>query len=62
LRAAHANILDLTDVAITELQKLSKANFDIDKIVTSAGELKFTRQIKRIINVSASIGLSGPFP
>lgn len=43
------DILDLTDTAIQELQKLSKQNFDIEKIIASAGDLKYTRQIKRLI-------------
>ena len=44
------NILELNDVAIHELEKLTKQNFDIDKVMASAGELKYTRQIKRLIN------------
>lgn len=44
------NMLDLNDVAIAELKKMRKKNFDIDGILTSAGELKYTRQIKRLIN------------
>lgn len=43
------DILDLNDVAIHELQKLTKQNFDIDQIIASAGDLKYTRQIKRLI-------------
>jgi len=46
----EVNILDLSEVAIYELQKLSKQNFDIDKIIASAGELKYTRQIKKLIS------------
>jgi hypothetical protein len=46
----EVNILDLSDVAINELQKLSKEQFDVDTIVASAGQLKFTRQIKKLIN------------
>lgn len=43
------NITELTDVALTELKKLTKANFNIDEIMATAGELKYTRQIKRLI-------------
>lgn len=46
----EVNLLDLNDVAINELQKLVKANFDIEKLIASAGELKYTRQIKNLIN------------
>jgi predicted type IV restriction endonuclease len=46
----EVSILDLSDVAINELQKLSKQNFDVDKLIASAGDLKFTRQIKKLIN------------
>lgn len=44
------NMTELTDVAINELGKLTKQNFDIENILASAGELKYTRQIKRQIN------------
>lgn len=44
------DMTDLTDVAINELKKLRKESFDIDEIMASAGELKYTRQIKRLIN------------
>lgn len=40
-------ITDLNDVVITELKKLAKHNFNIDEIVAGAGELKYTRQIKK---------------
>lgn len=46
----EVDMLDLTDVAINELKKLTKQNFNIDDIIASAGELKYTRQIKRLIN------------
>lgn len=44
------DMTDLNDVAITELKKLRKETFSIDEIIASAGELKYTRQIKRLIN------------
>ena len=46
----EVSILDLSDVAINELQKLSKQSFDVDAIVASAGRLKLTSQIKKLIN------------
>lgn len=45
----EVSILDLSDVTINELQKMAKDAFDIDKIIISAGELKYTRQIKKLI-------------
>lgn len=44
------DMTDLNDVAINELSKLTKQNFDIEGIMASAGELKYTRQIKKIIS------------
>lgn len=41
------NITEIDDVAINELRKLTKQAFNIESIVASAGELKYTRQIKR---------------
>jgi hypothetical protein len=46
----EVDMTELTDVAINELKKLAKQNFNIDDIMASAGELKYTRQIKRLIN------------
>jgi predicted type IV restriction endonuclease len=43
------NMTELDDVAINELKKLTKQNFNIDQIVATAGELKYTRQIKKHI-------------
>lgn len=44
----QVNLLELDDVAINELKKLTKPNFNIDEIVAAAGDLKYTRQIKRL--------------
>ena len=44
------NLLDLQPQHINELKKLTKDSFDIDKIVSTASELKYTRQIKIILN------------
>lgn len=43
------DMTELDDVAITELKKLTKQTFNIDEIVATAGELKYTRQIKKIL-------------
>lgn len=40
---------NLDDGAIPELQKLSKEQFDLDDVLSSAGEMKFSNQIKKII-------------
>lgn len=44
------DMTEIDDVAITELKKLSKQNFNIDEIIVTAGELKYTRQIKKILS------------
>lgn len=44
------NMTELDEVAITELKKLSKEAFNIDEIIVTAGELKYTRAIKKILN------------
>ncbi|MGB7417522.1 MAG: hypothetical protein WA902_25225 [Thermosynechococcaceae cyanobacterium] len=43
------NMLDLQDQLIIELQKLTKQSFDIDEILNAASELKYTREIRRIL-------------
>jgi hypothetical protein len=45
-------VLDLNDVdetLIPELQKLTKADFDLDSVISSAEELKYVGQLKRAI-------------
>jgi predicted type IV restriction endonuclease len=46
----EVDMAELNDVSINELKKLTKQNFNIEDILASAGELKYTRQIKRLIN------------
>jgi hypothetical protein len=41
------NMAEIDDVTITELKKLTKQAFSIESIIASAGDLKYTRQIKR---------------
>lgn len=43
------NLLDAQDALVAELKKLTKSSFDLDEIMTTAGELKYTREIKRIL-------------
>lgn len=45
----EVNMLDLTDVVVGELKKLSKPAFDLDELMTTAGELKYTREVKRLL-------------
>ncbi len=43
------NITEYNDVTVNALKKLTKENFQIDEIITSAGELKYTYQIKKLL-------------
>ncbi|TBV01230.1 type I restriction endonuclease [Phytopseudomonas dryadis] len=43
------DLLDIDDHAIPELQKLTKSAFDVDSIISAAGELKYVGQIKRAL-------------
>lgn len=43
------NMLDIRETAVEELKKFSKSSFDLDNILTTASQLKYTREIKRII-------------
>lgn len=45
----EVNMLDLNDSVVNELKKLSKPAFNIDELMTAAGELKYTREIKRLL-------------
>jgi len=44
------NLLDIKSHQIDELKKFHKAYFDIDNILSSASELKYTRELKDILN------------
>ena len=44
------NLFDLKSVIVEELKKFHKAYFDIDNILSSASELKYTSQLKAVIN------------
>lgn len=43
------DLLDIDDHAVPELQKLTKTAFDVDSIISAAGELKYVGQIKRVL-------------
>ncbi|MVM29286.1 restriction endonuclease [Spirosoma sp. HMF4905] len=43
------NMLDLRDNQIEELKKFHKSYFDVDSILSTASELKYTNQIKALI-------------
>lgn len=43
------NMLDIREGAVEELKKFTKSAFDLDKILTTASELKYTREIRRIL-------------
>jgi hypothetical protein len=45
----EVDMLDLNDTVVSELKKLSKPAFDLDELMTTAGELKYTREIKRLL-------------
>ncbi len=44
------NMLDIQEPLVIELKRLTKQAFDLEVILTVAGELKYTREIKRILN------------
>ena len=43
------DLLDIDDTLIPEIQKLTKDVFDVDSIISAAGELKYIGQIKRTL-------------
>lgn len=43
------DLLDIDEHVVPELGKLTKAAFDVESIISAAGELKFIGQIKRLI-------------
>jgi len=43
------NLLELNNSLVSELKKLSKSAFNVDELMTTAGELKYTQQIKRLL-------------
>ncbi|RYZ75365.1 MAG: restriction endonuclease [Proteobacteria bacterium] len=45
----EVDLLNLNDGVIAELKKLTKSSFDIDQLLTGAADLKYTREIKRLL-------------
>jgi len=43
------NMLDIKETSVEELKKFSKSTFNLDFILTTAAELKYTREIKRLL-------------
>lgn len=43
------NLFDIRDNQIAELYKFRKGNFDVDNIITTASELKYTNEIKNFM-------------
>ena len=43
------HMLDIHEPLIAELKKLTKSSFDMDEMIEVAGELKYTRAIKKIL-------------
>jgi predicted type IV restriction endonuclease len=43
------NMLDIQEPLVVELKRLTKQAFNLEAILTVAGELKYTREIKRIL-------------
>ncbi len=48
------NMLGFEEDLAEELKKFTKSSFDLDQILTTASELKYTREIKRILAVEWS--------
>ncbi|WP_196892436.1 type I restriction endonuclease [Aureivirga marina] len=48
------SIVDLKDHSINELQKFHKSHFDVEKILSNASSLKYTKEIKKILNSELS--------
>jgi hypothetical protein len=44
------SVLDIQEPVVAELKKLSKPAFNLDEILSVAGEMKYTREIKRILH------------
>ena len=48
------NLLDIKDNLIPEIKKFQRDNFDSENILTSAAELKYTQEIKRLLTKELS--------
>ena len=45
----EVDMMDLNEGVVSELKKLTKPAFDINELMTTAGDLKYTRQIKKLL-------------
>jgi hypothetical protein len=43
------NMMDLKETVVAELKKLTKPSFNIDELMSAAGELKYTREVTRVL-------------
>ncbi|TGN26162.1 type I restriction endonuclease [Empedobacter tilapiae] len=50
----YFNITDIKDVQIEELKKFHKSYFDFENIVNTASDLKYTNELKKLINQEIS--------
>jgi hypothetical protein len=48
------DLLDIDEYSVPELVKLTKSAFDVDSIISAAGELKYVSQIKKVIAAQVS--------
>jgi predicted type IV restriction endonuclease len=44
------NMMELNETLVSELKKLTKTSFNIDDLMSTAGDLKYTREIKRLLS------------
>ena len=44
------DMLNLDDHLISELKKLTKSKFDLNQVLSNASDLKYTREIKKVLN------------
>lgn len=44
------DLLDIDEYSVPELSKLTKSDFDVESIISAAGELKYVSQIKKVIS------------
>jgi hypothetical protein len=45
----EVNMLDLNETVVSELKKLTRPAFNLDELMTAAGDLKYTREIKKLL-------------
>lgn len=43
------DLMNISDANVREIKKFSKSAFDIDAIISTAGELKYTKEIKKLL-------------